>query len=118
MFFPTKCSVYFYKFGTSVFCRLRKIQGIFIYGKPQVSVVGIGSAHFNIYRLSDALTSKGWNLNALQFPSRYVGHATQLMLDTKCPRQQQMSIPIQITFDLLAVTNLELALLQLIMYTC
>ena len=53
------------------FNRLRKINGIFIYGKPQVSVLGIGSAHFNIYRLSDALTTKGWNLNALQFPSRY-----------------------------------------------
>jgi len=48
---------------------LRKMDGIFIYGEPLVSVIGIGSTVFDIYRLSDALTKRGWNLNALQFPS-------------------------------------------------
>jgi len=48
---------------------IREIPNIFIFGKPEVSVVGIGSFDFNIYRLSDAMTAKGWNLNALQFPS-------------------------------------------------
>ena len=37
-----------------------------------MSVVGFGSDDFNIYRVSDAMTKKGWNLNALQFPSRCV----------------------------------------------
>ena len=43
-----------------------------MFGQPQVSVLGIGSDVFNVYRLSDALTARGWNLNTLQFPSRCV----------------------------------------------
>ncbi|KAL2083235.1 hypothetical protein ACEWY4_021008 [Coilia grayii] len=48
---------------------MRKIDGIFVFGKPEVSVVAIGSDVFDIFRLSNGLTSKGWNLNTLQFPS-------------------------------------------------
>uniref|UniRef100_A0A8B9LWE4 sphinganine-1-phosphate aldolase n=1 Tax=Astyanax mexicanus TaxID=7994 RepID=A0A8B9LWE4_ASTMX len=48
---------------------LRKIEGIFVFGNPEVSVVAIGSDDFDVFRLSNALTSKGWNLNSLQFPS-------------------------------------------------
>uniref|UniRef100_A0A8C7Y671 sphinganine-1-phosphate aldolase n=1 Tax=Oryzias sinensis TaxID=183150 RepID=A0A8C7Y671_9TELE len=48
---------------------IRKIKGVFVFGDPEVSVVAIGSAHFDIFRLSNALTAKGWNLNTLQFPS-------------------------------------------------
>ncbi|XP_050429258.1 sphingosine-1-phosphate lyase isoform X1 [Adelges cooleyi] len=47
---------------------LRKMNDIFIFGTPTTSVVAIGSNSFNIYRLSDALNSRGWNLNMLQFP--------------------------------------------------
>lgn len=47
----------------------RQVPGIFIYGKPDVSVVALGSNEFNIYLLSDRMTKRGWNLNALQFPS-------------------------------------------------
>ena len=47
---------------------LLKIDGIFIFGKPQVSVIAIGSKVFDIYRLSSALTQRGWNLNSLQLP--------------------------------------------------
>ena len=39
-------------------------------GEPQVSVVAVKSDHFNIYLLSDGMTNKGWNLNALQNPAR------------------------------------------------
>lgn len=42
-----------------------------MFGDPEVSVVAIGSDVFDIFRLSNALTSKGWNLNTLQYPSRY-----------------------------------------------
>ena len=56
----------------TVFFRLRKVHGVFIYGKPEMSVIAFGSNDFNIYRLSDALAESGWNLNALQFPSRYI----------------------------------------------
>lgn len=55
-----------------IFGRMRKINGIFVFGKPEVSVVAIGSDVFDIFRLSNALTSKGWNLNTLQYPSRWV----------------------------------------------
>ncbi|XP_068597375.1 sphingosine-1-phosphate lyase 1 [Brachionichthys hirsutus] len=46
-----------------------KINGVFVFGNPEVSVVAIGSDVFDIFRLSNALSSKGWNLNTLQFPS-------------------------------------------------
>lgn len=49
--------------------QLRKIDGIFVYGKSEVSVVAFGSDDFDIYRLSSALVECGWNLNSLQFPS-------------------------------------------------
>ncbi|XP_011641639.1 sphingosine-1-phosphate lyase, partial [Pogonomyrmex barbatus] len=48
--------------------KLRAIDGIFIYGVPATSVIAIGSNEFHIYRLSEALSAKGWNLNSLQFP--------------------------------------------------
>ena len=51
---------------------LRKIKGIYVLGKPEVSVVAFGSNDFDIYRLGDALTKRGWNLNSLQFPARFV----------------------------------------------
>jgi len=41
-----------------------------MYSKAEVSVVAVGSKQFNIYRLSDALSAKGWHLNALQNPAR------------------------------------------------
>jgi len=48
---------------------LRKMRGICVMGKPEVSVVAVQSKEFDIYRLSDAMNKKGWNLNNLQFPS-------------------------------------------------
>ncbi|XP_061766794.1 sphingosine-1-phosphate lyase 1 [Nerophis ophidion] len=48
---------------------VRKMEGVFVFGDPEVSVVAIGSDVFDIFRLSNALTSKGWNLNTLQYPS-------------------------------------------------
>ncbi|XP_076165683.1 sphingosine-1-phosphate lyase [Ptiloglossa arizonensis] len=47
---------------------LRKIQGIFIFGTPATSVIALGSNDFHIYKLSEHLNTKGWNLNTLQFP--------------------------------------------------
>lgn len=49
--------------------KLRKIEGIFIFGTPATSVVAIGSTVFDIFRLSDGMNKRGWNLNALQYPS-------------------------------------------------
>ena len=41
-------------------------------GEPEVSIVAFASRDFDVYLLSDALTKRGWNLNSLQFPSRFV----------------------------------------------
>lgn len=63
-----------YKFilvnGLFFFLSVCKVKGLFVFGNPEVSVVALGSNVFDIFRLSNALTSKGWNLNTLQFPSR------------------------------------------------
>ncbi|XP_050982126.1 sphingosine-1-phosphate lyase 1 [Labeo rohita] len=60
---------------------VRQIDGIFVFGDPEVSVVALGSDLFDIFRLSNALTSKGWNLNTLQFPSSI--HICVTMLHTQ-----------------------------------
>lgn len=48
---------------------VRKIDGIFVFGKPATSVIAIGSKVFDIFRLIEAMCALGWNLNSLQFPS-------------------------------------------------
>lgn len=60
---------------------LNKIPGIYILGAPKLSVIALGSKDFNIYCLSGALTSRGWNLNSLQFPESF--HICLTMLHTK-----------------------------------
>uniref|UniRef100_A0A2K6F0H0 Sphingosine-1-phosphate lyase 1 n=1 Tax=Propithecus coquereli TaxID=379532 RepID=A0A2K6F0H0_PROCO len=47
---------------------LENIKGIFVLGNPQVSVIALGSRDFDIYRLYNLMTAKGWSLNQLQFP--------------------------------------------------
>jgi len=47
---------------------LDNISGIRIVGVPEVSVIAFDSPQFNIYGLSDGLKTRGWALNALQFP--------------------------------------------------
>ncbi|KAG8221966.1 hypothetical protein J437_LFUL007807 [Ladona fulva] len=47
---------------------LRKMDEIFVFGEPGTSVIAIGSDDFHIYRLSEGLSKRGWNLNPLQFP--------------------------------------------------
>lgn len=48
---------------------LQKIEGIVIIGKPEVSVIALGSNVFDIYQLSNMLAAKEWNLTILQYPS-------------------------------------------------
>ncbi|XP_019394190.1 PREDICTED: sphingosine-1-phosphate lyase 1 [Crocodylus porosus] len=60
---------------------LRKIDGILIFGNPEVSVISVGSDTFDIYRLSNLLATKGWNLNVLQFPRSI--HLCITLLHTK-----------------------------------
>lgn len=51
--------------------KVRNIEGLYILGNPELSVVAISSDDFNIFMLSDELNHRGWNLNALQFPSAF-----------------------------------------------
>ncbi len=48
--------------------RINKIEGLNVMGKPDACAVAFDSREFNIYRVSDAMGKRGWNLNALQFP--------------------------------------------------
>jgi sphinganine-1-phosphate aldolase len=41
---------------------------ISVIGKPLVSVVAFTSGTLNVYELADAMSDKGWHLNALQNP--------------------------------------------------
>ncbi|KAH0623544.1 hypothetical protein JD844_006409 [Phrynosoma platyrhinos] len=61
--------------------RLQKIDNIFIFGKPEVCALALGSDTFDIYRLSSLLLTKGWNLNVLQFPPSI--HICLTLLHTK-----------------------------------
>lgn len=47
------------------------VDNLEVIGKPQVSVVAFRSRqkHLDIYDISDAMTHKGWHLNALQDPA-------------------------------------------------
>jgi sphinganine-1-phosphate aldolase len=82
---------------------LRKMKGIYVYGTPATSVIALGSKDFDIFRLSDALCSKGWNLNALQFPSgihlcvthmhTQAGVADQFLADVREQLEELMKNP-------------------------
>ena len=48
---------------------LRNIPGLYVMGKPELSVVAVGSRDFNIYRLSSEMKKKGWYLCDLQKPA-------------------------------------------------
>ncbi|XP_039611043.1 sphingosine-1-phosphate lyase 1 isoform X1 [Polypterus senegalus] len=92
---------------------LRKINGIFVFGKPEVSVVAVGSNVFDIFRLSNLLTSKGWNLNTLQFPSSihicvtllhtHAGVAQQFIEDVKNSVSEIMKNPLEKTTGMGAI---------------
>jgi sphinganine-1-phosphate aldolase len=49
--------------------KLRSIDGIQVIGEPLANVVAFTSSAFNVYNFNDKMVARGWNLNALQFPS-------------------------------------------------
>ncbi|CAH0605725.1 unnamed protein product [Chrysodeixis includens] len=48
---------------------VRKIPGLFVFGKPSTTVIAFGSKQFDIFKMAELLHKQGWSLNALQFPS-------------------------------------------------
>uniref|UniRef100_A0A7I4CT04 sphinganine-1-phosphate aldolase n=1 Tax=Physcomitrium patens TaxID=3218 RepID=A0A7I4CT04_PHYPA len=45
------------------------IEGLYVLGKPDMTVVAFASKELNIYKVNEAMAEKGWSLNALHKPS-------------------------------------------------
>lgn len=41
-------------------------------GKPDMTVIAFASKEVNIYKVNAAMSEKGWSLNALHKPERYL----------------------------------------------
>ncbi|CAL4950848.1 unnamed protein product [Urochloa decumbens] len=48
---------------------IEEIPGLFVIGKPDMTVVAFGSDVVDIFEVNDIMSSKGWHLNALQRPN-------------------------------------------------
>ncbi|KAL3818707.1 hypothetical protein ACJIZ3_004612 [Penstemon smallii] len=48
---------------------VREIPGLFIIGRPDMTLVAFGSDVMDIFEVNDVMSSKGWHLNALQRPN-------------------------------------------------
>jgi sphinganine-1-phosphate aldolase len=51
-------------------CSIKKIKGLYVLGKPDMTVIAFGSTEVDIYKVNDVMTTQGWSLNALHKPSR------------------------------------------------
>ena len=80
----TKCIV---EIRESIEREVRTIPDLFVFGYPQLSVLAIGSNTLDIYRVSDALSKKGWHLNNLQFPAGFHICFTSIHIDKDIPKQ-------------------------------
>ena len=60
---------------------LEGIPGVRMVGKPKAMIFAIATDDFDVYRLVDSLSKKGWHLNALQFPPSL--HLCVTMVHTK-----------------------------------
>lgn len=52
----------------SIAKEVSSIKGLRLFGEPKSMIVCFGSDDFNIYRVGDAMSHKGWSLNSLQKP--------------------------------------------------
>lgn len=48
------------------------IEGLYVLGKPDMTVIAFASKEVNIYKVNSAMAEKGWSLNALHKPERYI----------------------------------------------
>ncbi|CAK7336130.1 unnamed protein product [Dovyalis caffra] len=48
---------------------IKEIPELFIVGRPDMTIVAIGSNELDIFEVNDIMSSKGWHLNALQRPN-------------------------------------------------
>lgn len=67
--FMTK-SMAIYNAAQDIKKRIRtEIPSLFVLGDPFSSVVAFSSKQFDIYKISDLMSARGWNLNCLQNPN-------------------------------------------------
>ena len=70
---------------------LHTIPELRVLGNPQVMVVAFAAKNLNIYQINDAMTHRGWSLNALQNPAsahlcvtlRHIGQQDKFLSDLK-----------------------------------
>lgn len=48
---------------------IRRIEGLYVLGEPEMTVVAFVATDVDIYKVNDVLAAKGWSLNALQRPA-------------------------------------------------
>ncbi|KAK9277055.1 hypothetical protein L1049_006594 [Liquidambar formosana] len=48
---------------------IKEIPELFIIGRPDMTIVAVGSNVVDIFEVNDIMSSKGWHLNALQRPN-------------------------------------------------
>ncbi|KAF9622279.1 hypothetical protein IFM89_031082 [Coptis chinensis] len=51
---------------------IKDIPELFIIGRPDMTIVAFGSNDIDIFEVNDQMSSRGWHLNALQRPNRFV----------------------------------------------
>lgn len=64
---------------------LHKIPELKVFGQPGVNILSFGSDVFDIYRLGDILTSKGWHMFTIQMPSGLNLAITPLFVEGSTP---------------------------------
>ncbi|GJN37773.1 hypothetical protein PR202_gb26761 [Eleusine coracana subsp. coracana] len=57
------------KFTLNFFGTIEDIPGLYVIGKPDMTVVAFASDVVDIFEVNDIMSSKGWHLNALQRPN-------------------------------------------------
>ncbi|KAJ7563667.1 hypothetical protein O6H91_03G119900 [Diphasiastrum complanatum] len=73
----------------SIIKGISAISGLFVLGKPDMTVIAFGSHELDIFKVNDVMTKKGWTLSPLQKPSslhicvtlQHVGVADQFLYD-------------------------------------
>lgn len=50
---------------------VKNMSGVSVIGEPLASVVAFNSSEVDIYRVSDGMSKKGWNVNNLQYPPAF-----------------------------------------------
>ncbi|KAL3677047.1 hypothetical protein R1sor_026995 [Riccia sorocarpa] len=48
---------------------IMSIPGLYVLGKPDMTIVAFGSNNMDIYKVNDVMASRGWSLNALHRPA-------------------------------------------------